>query len=173
MIVSRALRGFAQRRLVEQDAARWLGAAPDAPAQLVQLRQAEALGMLDHHDRGVRHVDADLDHRRRDQQPRAPALEGVHRLVLFGSAHAPMHQPDLVAEPVGKIAEAVFRGGGVDLLAFLDQRADPIELLAALAVRGRHAPINSSIRDSGIAVVRIGWRPAGLPVSFDTSMSPK
>ncbi|MGN5479965.1 hypothetical protein ACTMU2_33445 [Cupriavidus basilensis] len=26
---------------------------PDAPAQLVELRQAEALGMLDHHQRGI------------------------------------------------------------------------------------------------------------------------
>ena len=36
------------------------GAAPDAAPQLVELCQAEALGVLDHHDAGLRHVDADL-----------------------------------------------------------------------------------------------------------------
>ena len=36
-------------------------AAADAPAQLVELRQSEALGVLDDHDRGVGDVDADLD----------------------------------------------------------------------------------------------------------------
>ena len=42
-------------------------AAPDAPAQLVELRQAEALGVLDDDHGRVRHVDADLDDRGRDQ----------------------------------------------------------------------------------------------------------
>ena len=44
-------RRFAERALVEQQAGRAAGAAPDPAAQLVQLRQAEALGVLDHHDR--------------------------------------------------------------------------------------------------------------------------
>ena len=46
------------------------GAAADAAAQLVQLREPEALGVLDHHDGRLRHVDADFDHRGGDQQPR-------------------------------------------------------------------------------------------------------
>ena len=53
-------------------------AAADAAAQLVQLRDAEPVGVEDHHRRRVRHVDADLDDRRRDQHvdvaaPRTPA----------------------------------------------------------------------------------------------------
>src|SRR4029079_18774659 len=44
-----------------------LGAAADAPAQLVQLGKAEAVGLLDDHDRRVRDVDADLDHRSGDK----------------------------------------------------------------------------------------------------------
>src|SRR5215813_9547191 len=39
-------RGLAERRAVEQEAGRVLGAAADPAAQLVELRQAEALGML-------------------------------------------------------------------------------------------------------------------------------
>src|SRR3989442_11697564 len=45
----------------EQDAVRLPRAAADAAAQLVQLREPEALGVLDQHDGGVRDVDADLD----------------------------------------------------------------------------------------------------------------
>ena len=53
-------------------------AAPDAPAQLVQLRQAETLGVLDHHQRGVGHVHADLDDRGGDQQLDAALRECLH-----------------------------------------------------------------------------------------------
>ena len=66
-ISSRRRAGLAQRRLVDQQAGRGRRPAPDPAAQLVQLRQAEALGPLDHHDRGVGHVHPHLDHRRRDQ----------------------------------------------------------------------------------------------------------
>ena len=92
-------RDLAERRLVQQEAGRGLVAAPDAAAQLVQLREAEALGVLDDHDRGRRHVDADLDDRRRDQQidRRRPWIgggEAGHRAVLVGALHAAVHQPD-------------------------------------------------------------------------------
>ena len=46
-------------------------AAADPSAQLVQLGQAQALGVLDDHQAGVRHVDADFDHGRRHQQRRS------------------------------------------------------------------------------------------------------
>ena len=42
-------------------------APSDAAAQLMQLRQAEALGVLDDHHRRIRHVDADLHDRGRDE----------------------------------------------------------------------------------------------------------
>src|SRR5439155_18347973 len=40
---------------------------PDPAAQLVELREPEAIGFLDDHDRRVWDVDADLDHGRRDE----------------------------------------------------------------------------------------------------------
>src|SRR5258705_13116986 len=49
------------RRLIHQEAVRLPFASSDAAAQLMQLRQAESLGVLYDHDRRVRHVDADLD----------------------------------------------------------------------------------------------------------------
>ena len=67
MISSRACAVSPSGALVEQQAGRAAGAAADPAAQLVELGEAEALGMLDHHDGGLRHVDADLDHRGRDQ----------------------------------------------------------------------------------------------------------
>jgi hypothetical protein len=39
----------------------------------VQLREAETFGVLDHHDGGGGHVDADLDHGGGDQKPISPA----------------------------------------------------------------------------------------------------
>ena len=66
---SRCLRRLRQLLLRPRDeqAVRLLGAAADAAAQLVQLREPEAVGLLDDHHRRVRDVDADLDHRRRDE----------------------------------------------------------------------------------------------------------
>src|SRR5687767_15572869 len=43
---------------VEKDADAFPRSAPDAATQLVQLRKPEALRALDHHERGVGHVDA-------------------------------------------------------------------------------------------------------------------
>ena len=47
--------------------------AADPTAELVQLGEPEAVGLLDDHDRRVRNVDADLDHRRRHQNLRLAA----------------------------------------------------------------------------------------------------
>src|SRR5216684_1057846 len=50
------------RGIVRQQQAVALGrAAPDTASKLVQLRQPETVRALDHHDRGVGHVHADLD----------------------------------------------------------------------------------------------------------------
>src|SRR5450759_2234591 len=77
------LGGFPERRLVEQQAGRGAGPAPDASAQLMQLRQSKALGVFDHHDCGFRHVDADLDYRGGDQQLRLPRREARHGGIFF------------------------------------------------------------------------------------------
>src|SRR5205814_3534474 len=57
-----------QRVAEKQDAYAFARAAADAPAQLMQLREAEAFGTLDHHERGIGHVDADFDHRGADEK---------------------------------------------------------------------------------------------------------
>ena len=53
-------------------------AAADPAAQLVQLGDAEPVGVHDHHDRGVGDVDADLDDGRRDEHVDLAGGEGAH-----------------------------------------------------------------------------------------------
>ena len=77
----------------EQQAQRVVAAAPDAAAQLVQLGDAVALGVLDEHHGRVRDVDADLDHRRRDEHvgtrpPRTPPSPPASRRTASGRAAA-------------------------------------------------------------------------------------
>jgi len=56
---------------VERSKARPL--APEAPStapELMELREAESLGVLDHHDRRLGDVNANLHHARRDKHLR-------------------------------------------------------------------------------------------------------
>src|SRR6202022_3184048 len=58
-----------------------LGGAPaDASAQLVKLGETEALCVLDHHNRGIGHIDSDFDHRRRHQNVQLSLLKHAHHL---------------------------------------------------------------------------------------------
>src|SRR5579883_1894639 len=70
-------------RLADEVAARGPLAASDAPAQLMQAREAEAVGVLDHHHRRVRHVDADLDDRGRDEHVERAGGEALHDLSFL------------------------------------------------------------------------------------------
>ena len=87
-----ALPELARLRRLEQEAVRLVAAAPHAAAQLVQLREAEAVGVLDHHRRRVRDVDADLDHRRRHEHVHLGGREGAHRRRALGGLLAPVHE---------------------------------------------------------------------------------
>src|SRR5690606_20685337 len=83
--------GFAERVLVEQEAGGTLGATTNAAAQLVQLGEAEALGMLDDHDGGVGDIDPNLDDSCGHQELDFISLKAGHDLLLGGGGHAAMH----------------------------------------------------------------------------------
>ena len=117
---------FAERRLVEEEAGRALGAAADAAAQLMELREAEAFGMLDHHHARLGHVDADFDHGGRDQDASRAGGKARHGAVLFRAAHAAVDEFGAVAEPLLQVAVALLGGGHVDNLGFFDERAHPV-----------------------------------------------
>ena len=61
-------------------------AAPDAPTELVQLRQPESIRPFDEHHGRVRNVNPDFDHRGCDEDIDLAIAEGVHRRVFFGWA---------------------------------------------------------------------------------------
>ena len=94
----------------------------------MKLGEPEPVGVLDHHNRRLRHVDPDLDHRRRHQDLRRAPPERVHDLLFFLRAHSTVqHTQWDVAEHL--LAEALGQtNGGFDLklLGFFDQRADDV-----------------------------------------------
>ena len=68
--------------------------AADAAAQLVQLREAEAVGALDDDRVGGRHVDAGLDDRRADEQVDALRVEVAHHVLELALGHLPVGDGD-------------------------------------------------------------------------------
>ncbi len=101
-------------------------AAADPPPQLVQLRDAEPLGVQHHHHRRVGHIDTDLDHRRRDDDIDLAAAEGQHHRVL-----------DVGGQPTvqGRHPKTGERSGREFGQHVLDgQRRPPIEVVAELVV---------------------------------------
>ena len=129
----------AERRLVEEEADRRPVAPADAAAELVELGEAEALGVLDHHDRRVAA-------RRRRPRPRwwRPGRGSRRR----GSAPWPRSRsagfmrpwtsPTIGPRAAVERSEAILGRRHVEHLGFLDQRADPIGL-GAVRRRGADA----------------------------------
>ena len=61
----------------------------------MELGEAEAVGMLDHHDGRVRNVDADFNHRGRDQHVDFAFLEFPHDMFFFFGIEPSMQQADV------------------------------------------------------------------------------
>ncbi len=126
--------GQLELRARDQQAVRLLGAAADAAAELVELREAEPVGLLDDHDRRVRDVDADLDHRRRDEHVELALLERAHHLAALGRLEPAVQQPDAVPgelgapQPLGLLLGRAREAR----LGRLDQRADDVGLPAGV-----------------------------------------
>lgn len=82
----------------------------------MQLRQPEALGMLDHHHGGVRDVEAYLDHRRGDEDIDLAASEPGHDPILLRPFHAPVQERDPAVERVGQRGAAFGGRREIDML---------------------------------------------------------
>ena len=134
LLQHRQLRRRFRRFLVaQQDAIRLVLAAPDAAAQLMQLREPEALRVLDQHDGCIRHIDADFDHRRADERARFAAAEALHDRLLLRRRNAPVQQ--LATKRTQPLAPTLELRGGrfdVELLALVDQRIDHVSLSSCL-----------------------------------------
>ncbi len=65
-------------------------AAAHPPTQLVQLGDAEAVGVHDDHQGGVRHVHAHLDHRGGHEELDLTVVEAAHDRCLLRRVHTPV-----------------------------------------------------------------------------------
>ena len=166
------LGGLAERLGVEQQAGRLGGAAADAAAQLVELGEAEALGVLDHHHGRGRHVDADLDHGGRDQDRQSSLGERRHGRLALGALQAAVHQADLAGKARAEQAEALLGIGEVDCPRIPRPAGRPSRRAPPVRDLRPTASATSAMRSSGRVRVSIGWRPAGFSVSLETSRSP-
>ena len=78
----------------DEDAVRLHGSSTDAPAELVELGQPEAIGALDDHHRRLRDVDPDLDHGRADEHVQLAVAESRHLGVAIRGLHPAMDEAD-------------------------------------------------------------------------------
>ena len=101
----------------------------------MELREAEALGAKDDHDRCVRNVDPDLDHRRRHKDVDLTARETAHDRIAFFRRHTTVHHSEPKAAQF--LLAEILRGGDrardvvAALLGGIDPRRDDESLLAA------------------------------------------
>jgi len=79
----------------------------------VQLRQAEAFGMLDHHDACIGHVDADLDHGGGDQYVERALGNCSMARSLSAAFILPCTRPTTAGEILAEEARPLDRGGEV------------------------------------------------------------
>ena len=103
---------------VDEDAVALGGAAADAPAKLVELGEAETLGVVDDHDAGVGHVDADLDDGGGDEDVDVAALEARHGDLLVVGAEAAVEQAEAQAGERAAAKLVVHLGGGAEFGLF-------------------------------------------------------
>src|SRR5215813_8728360 len=98
----------------------------------MQLRQAEALGVFDQHDRGVRHVHADLDHGRRHQNLNLIRAERRHYALFLGGLHLSEQQADVEFREdfLAQVLVHLGRVPQIELFGLLDDRIDDVSLAA-------------------------------------------
>ena len=95
----------------------------------MKLRQPEPLGIKNHHDIGIRHIDPHLDHGRRYQDMRFPVPKSRHHSILFLAGDFSMQKIDLKMpqslQPFGMLFKNRTRPDGLTLL---DQRINQVGL---------------------------------------------
>ena len=98
----------------------------------MQLRETEAVGVFDDHDRRVGNVDADLHHGRRHQHVDVAGPERVHRCFLLARRQLPVEQTEAQTRELLFAETLVLLRGGLGLRArrALDEWADDVRLPA-------------------------------------------
>ena len=163
------------RGSAEQDAVALVAAAADPAAQLVQLGEPEAVGLLDHHDHSRWARPRRPRSRSSPPAPSArPARNALHHRRRCGRRHLPVHHADRVAGAARPRAAAPPRS----------QRPSPRRAPTRSPAGRRRTPAGprpaaarmrantSSRRARGTSRVTTGFRPGGSSSSTDTSRSP-
>ncbi len=99
---------------VEQDAEALCGATADAAAELVELGEAEAVGVFDDHEGGVGDVDADFDDGGGDEDVKFAAFEAGHGDLLVVGRHAAVEEAEAEAGEFVGGEVGVHIGGGAE-----------------------------------------------------------
>ena len=80
----------------EENAVAVMHSAANPSSQLVQLGEAESVGVLNEHQIGVRHIYAHFHHGCGEQDLQSIFIKGPHGLFLFLRFHSPVEYSDLV-----------------------------------------------------------------------------
>ena len=144
----RRLRRERRRRVVQQIRIRTLATAPHAPADLVELRQAERVRVLDDQRVRLRDVDPRLDDRCAHEHVRAAAQVVHHHLLELALAHLPVGDRETHArahrpQPLGRLLDrldAVVQEERLPVALVLAQDRALDELLLVLADVRLHRP---------------------------------
>ena len=96
----------------------------------MELRQAKALCVLNHHDRGVWHIDPNLDDRGGDQDLDLISPECLHDLIFKRRLHFPVQagHPDIRSHLLLEHRPVILHVLRLQLLALLHHGADHIAL---------------------------------------------
>jgi hypothetical protein len=123
--------GFGVVAVGDEDAEAFVGATADAAAELVELGEAEAVGVEDEDDGGVRDVDTDFDDGGGAEGVDGACAEGVHEGVFFVCGGTAVEEPELMVGETGAPCFD-FAGGGADGegIAFVDEGEDEVGLAA-------------------------------------------
>ena len=97
----------------DEDAEAFVGATADAAAELVELGEAEAIGVEDEDDGGVRDIDADFDDGGGAEGVDGVGAEAFHEVVFFVGGGAAVEEAELVVGEAGAPCFD-FAGGGAD-----------------------------------------------------------
>ena len=136
------------------------GAAADASAKLVELGEAEALGVFDYHGGGVGDVDADFDDRGGDEDLRFVFAEAFHDGVFFFAGEAAVEKAEFQRgeDFLGEALVFVHRGFQFEL-RFFDDRINDVGLMAGGNFAAKKFPDAGEMRLGGEA--RLDGRAAG------------
>ena len=105
-----------------EDTVTLIGPTPYPAPQLVQLREAETLGILDDHDRGIGDIDTHFDNSSCHEDVRLTRGKEHHLVVFLGGFHATMHHGHVVMRKnILDLLKALLKGMKIEFLILLDE----------------------------------------------------